>query len=149
MVDMTPEHIAAVLDEQRIGRLAMADRQGTPYVIPLPFCWLDGCLYLRVPLSGRKGQVLAENPRVCFEVDWYTESLDDYGSVLIEGELVEVAALEEKARVKARNDAKYNRLRQGYRPGHGRATPLERVAMRKIVVTRLSGRMKDVPVAAV
>ena len=49
---------------------------------------------------------------------------------------------------KAANDAKYDRLRHGYRPGHGRQTPLAQLPMRKIAVERLSGRAKGTPLTA-
>jgi nitroimidazol reductase NimA-like FMN-containing flavoprotein (pyridoxamine 5'-phosphate oxidase superfamily) len=148
MIEMNPDEIDVVLDDMLIGRLCMADAAGRPYAIPLPFCWHEGALYLRIPLSGRKGAVLRENDQVCFEVDHFTETLDDYCSVLVEGRLVEVTDLEEKAAFKSANDAKYDRLRQGHRPGHGRATPLASLPMRKLVVRCISGRKKhDAPVS--
>jgi nitroimidazol reductase NimA-like FMN-containing flavoprotein (pyridoxamine 5'-phosphate oxidase superfamily) len=143
MIDMTPEEIAQMFDNAMIGRLCMADSDGTPYSIPLPFCWRNGALYLRLPLTGRKGEVLSRNNRVCFQVDAFTNSLDDYRSALVEGRLVEVTSLEEKETVKGVNDAKYDRLRGGVRPGHGRSTPLAALPMRKIVVTQLSGKRKE------
>ena len=54
----------------------MADASGRPYTIPLPFCWTDASVYLRLPLTGRKGAVLTKNDQVCFEVDHFTETLD-------------------------------------------------------------------------
>ena len=147
MVDMTVEEIGQMFDDAMIGRLCMADTDGTPYAIPLPFCWRDGALYLRLPLTGRKGEVLSRNNRVCFQVDAFSGSLDDYASALVEGRLVEVSNIEEKEGVKAANDAKYDRLRGGKRPGHGRSTPLSALPMRKIVVTQLSGKKKE-PAAA-
>jgi nitroimidazol reductase NimA-like FMN-containing flavoprotein (pyridoxamine 5'-phosphate oxidase superfamily) len=151
MLEMTPGEIDAFLDDQRIGRLCMAAPDGRPYSLPFPFCWIEGSLYLRVGLSGRKGEILLANDRVCFEVDEITDALDHYASVLIEGRLVVVDDLAEKARVKQCNDAKYNRLRGGYRPGHGRSTPLEQLPLRKILVERVTGRKKEssAPVAAV
>ena len=143
MLEMPPSQIHAQLAAVRIGRLCMAAADGRPYAIPLPFCWLDGALYLRLPMTGRKSEILAKNPNVCFEIDWYTDTLDDYGSVLVEGQLEKVDSLAEKARVKAANDEKYNRLRHGVRPGHGRHTPLENLAMQKIVVTQISGRIRE------
>ncbi len=104
MIDMTPQEIAELLGSVTIGRLCMADTDGTPYSIPLPFCWADGALYLRLPLTGRKGQVLSRNDRVCFEVDRFTDNLDDYASVPVEGRLVEVTSVDEKAAVKAAID---------------------------------------------
>lgn len=149
MIDMTPEEIGQMLDETLIGRLCMADTDGTPYSIPLPFCWMNGALYLRLPLTGRKGEVLSRNNRVCFQVDAFSASLDDYASALVEGRLVEVTSVEEKSAVKELNDEKYDRLRGGHRPGHGRATPLTSLPMRKIVVTQLSGKKKEPATAAV
>ena len=143
MQDMTVPEIERMLSDARIGRLSMADATGRPYTIPLPFCWTDGSVYVRLPLSGRKGAVLAENDRVCFEVDEFSETLDHYASVLVEGRLVAVTCAAEKLRVKRCNDDKYTRLRRGYRPGHGRATLVDELPLRRIVVDRVSGRKKD------
>jgi nitroimidazol reductase NimA-like FMN-containing flavoprotein (pyridoxamine 5'-phosphate oxidase superfamily) len=143
MQDMTVHEIDQMLSDARIGRLSMADATGRPYTIPLPFCWTDGRIYLRLPLTGRKGLVLTQNDQVCFEVDQFTETLDEYASVLIEGRLVPVTSADEKFRVKCCNDKKYNRLRRGYRPGHGRATPVDELPLRRIIVERIGGRKKD------
>ncbi len=143
MIEMKSDEVEALLNATRIGRLSMADRQGHPYTIPLPYCWADGALYLRLPLTGRKGRVLTENDRVCFEVDRFTETLDDYASVLVEGQIVPVHDLAEKQRIKQINEERYKRLRSGQRPGHGRITPLEELPLRKIVVESLSGRRKE------
>ena len=142
MQDMTPYEIDRFLDDTGIGRLCMAGSDGRPYTIPLPFCWLGGALYVRLPLTGRKGQVLRENDRVCFEADDFTDTLDDYTSVIVEGRLVEVTNLEEKRRVKLANDGKYRRLRGGHRPGHGRARAIEELPLRKVVVEQVGGRRK-------
>lgn len=143
MLEMSADQMDERLATTRIGRLCMATADGEPYVIPMPFCWHEGALYMRIAMKGRKGEVLAENPRVCFEVDWFSDALDDYGSILIEGCLEPVRSLDEKARVKVANDEKYARLRRGYRPGHGRQTPLEELALQKIVVRQRSGRCRE------
>ena len=143
MQDMTLEEVERMLDECRIGRLCMAGADGRPYTIPLPFCWHEGTVYVRVPLTGRKGRILCENDRVCFEVDAYTDTLDDYASVLVEGRLVSVSDVQEKERVKQANDAKYDRLRNGHRPGHGRSKPVAELPLRKIDVEQIGGRRKD------
>lgn len=145
MVVMEKAEVNTILAGALIGRLAMADGCGKPYVIPMPFCWHEEAVYLRLPMTGRKAEVLLQNNKVCFEVDWFDESLSDYGSVLIEGRLVEVRDLREKAAVKDINDEKYTRLRKGNRPGHGRGTPLEALPMRKILPIAISGRRKESP----
>lgn len=147
MIEMNASEIEHYLDDCRIGRLAMADAEGRPYVIPLPFCWMDGALYLRLAMTGRKGEVLAENKRVCFEVDSYTDDFAEYASVLVEGSLESVESDDEKARVRTLNESKYLRLRRGFRPGHGRATALEALPLQKICVEHVSGR-KKAPVVA-
>lgn len=143
MLDMTRDEIAQLLHDARIGRLCMAAPDGKPYSLPFPFLWAEGTLYLRVALAGRKGQILEHNNQVCFEVDTFTDNLDDYASVLVEGRLVPVDDPEERTRVKQLNDAKYSRLRGGHRPGHGRSTPLAQLPLRKILVERLTGRRKQ------
>ncbi len=143
MQEMTVHEIDRMLSDARIGRLSMADAAGRPYTIPLPFCWTDGAIYLRLPLSGRKAAVLAQNDRVCFEVDEFSETLDHYASVLVEGRLVPVSNIQEKLRVKRDNDDKYMPLRRGYRLGHGRATVVDELPLRRIVVERVSGRKKE------
>ena len=142
MIDMTSEEIARMLADAMIGRLCMADTDGTPYSIPLPFCWADDALYVRLALTGRKGEVLKQNDRVCFEVDSFSETFDEYASVIVEGTLIEVTDLAEKARIKALNDDKYLRLRRGHRPGHGRASALQTLPVRKIAVETIAGRKK-------
>lgn len=52
---MTPSQIDEQLAGVRIGRLCMATPDGEPYAIPMPFCWDRGALYLRIPMTGRKG----------------------------------------------------------------------------------------------
>lgn len=143
MVEMTQSEVLDFLDHARIGRLCMADRHGQPYAIPFPFLWADGSVYLRVALTGRKGEFLQQNPRVCFEVDEFTDTLDDYSSVIVEGELVEVHDVAEKARIREQSTAKYQRLRHGNRPGHGRSRLIEDLPLRRIVVERIAGRKKE------
>jgi nitroimidazol reductase NimA-like FMN-containing flavoprotein (pyridoxamine 5'-phosphate oxidase superfamily) len=145
MQTMTLPQVVRLLSQSRIGRLCMADGAGKPYAIPLPFTWMAGALYLRIPMTGRKGEVLAANNQVCFEVDHYTDTLDDYASVLVEGRLSPVADVAEKAQVRRCTRRKYQRLRRGHRPGHGRQIRLEDLSMCKIVVERISGRRKSRP----
>jgi nitroimidazol reductase NimA-like FMN-containing flavoprotein (pyridoxamine 5'-phosphate oxidase superfamily) len=142
MTEMTADEISRLLANARIGRVGMADISGNPYVIPMPFCWVDEVLYMRLPMKGRKGEILRLNPKVCFEVDEFTDDLAEYASVLIEGRLEPVTDLDEKARVREVNSAKYLRLRGGFRPGHGRATMDAALPLQKIVMATVSGRKK-------
>jgi nitroimidazol reductase NimA-like FMN-containing flavoprotein (pyridoxamine 5'-phosphate oxidase superfamily) len=67
MLEMPSQEVEELLCQSLIGRLSMADlSDGRPYTIPLPFCWANAAIYIWLPMSGRKGQVLAGNDRVCF-----------------------------------------------------------------------------------
>lgn len=143
MINMNNSEIDQLLERTRIGRLAMVGKDLQPYVIPMPFCWLNDFLYLRLPNTGRKGSILEANNKVCFEVDWYTESLSDYASVIIEGTIAWVNDLEEKEIVHAENTRKYLALRKGLRPGHGRNTELVDLPLQKITPTVVSGRKRN------
>jgi nitroimidazol reductase NimA-like FMN-containing flavoprotein (pyridoxamine 5'-phosphate oxidase superfamily) len=137
---MTSQQIAKLLNSSLIGRLCMVDCDNRPYAIPMPFCWANDSIYLRVPLTGRKGRALSHSDRVCFEIDSYTQTLDRYASVLVEGKLFEVLDEAEKHRVCTLNSAKYTKLRNGHRPGHKRPTRLDQIPIRRIDVTQISGR---------
>ena len=149
---MQPINLDAIhqlLDDALIGRLAMSDSEGRPYVIPMPFCRQGNTIYLRVPDAGRKAEILRHNNRVCLEVDWIAEQMRDYASVLVEGRLVDVHDAAEKSAARAANEAKYRRLRPDYRPGHQRATALEALPLKKIILENISGRrMSPEPSAA-
>lgn len=64
--------IYGILDECRVCRLAMLDKQQL-YVVPLNFGYaktIEGfTLYMHGALQGRKIEVLSQNPEVCFEMD--------------------------------------------------------------------------------
>jgi nitroimidazol reductase NimA-like FMN-containing flavoprotein (pyridoxamine 5'-phosphate oxidase superfamily) len=142
MVGMEHDEIIALLHSAKIGRLAMADGQGQPYVIPLPFCWLNGAIYVRLPLSGRKGRILAKNDQVCFEVDAVEGNFAHYASVLVEGRLVRVADMTEAVRAKHTMNVKYTDPGVPTRAGSGRAPIPEEGAgdaIRKLVVDQMSG----------
>jgi nitroimidazol reductase NimA-like FMN-containing flavoprotein (pyridoxamine 5'-phosphate oxidase superfamily) len=140
MEEMPAPEIESFLQNQLLGRLAMADRGGRPYVIPLPFCYVNGCIYLRLPMTGRKGAILKFNPQVCFEVDACSPQMDDYTSVIIDGTLTPVSRKDEKQLARDAATEKYTRLRGSYRPGHKRQTPLEDLPTVRIDPACISGR---------
>ena len=60
--------IEEVLRENGVGRLATAVNDH-PYVVPLNFVYFDGKVFFHSHKDGTKMKNIAENPRVCFEVD--------------------------------------------------------------------------------
>lgn len=57
-----------VLRDAEVVEIGMADKDGWPYVVPMGFGYEDGVLYLHGAPSGKKIDLLAENPKVCFQI---------------------------------------------------------------------------------
>jgi len=60
--------VEAVLQEAEVGRLGTSVG-GKPYVVPVNFAYEDGKIFFHGAGEGKKLRDIAENPRVCFEVD--------------------------------------------------------------------------------
>ena len=63
-----PARIDAIIKSARICRLGLSDK-GQPYVVPLHFGYAPPVLYFHSADQGRKLDILAANPKVCFEFD--------------------------------------------------------------------------------
>jgi len=62
------EAIEAIIHEAKVCRLGLCHEK-RPYVIPLCFGYEDNHLYFHTAPAGRKLEILAENDRVCFELE--------------------------------------------------------------------------------
>jgi nitroimidazol reductase NimA-like FMN-containing flavoprotein (pyridoxamine 5'-phosphate oxidase superfamily) len=60
--------IEEILERATVCRLGLCSN-GVPYVVPLSFGYEDDHLYFHSASEGRKIEIIAENPSVCFEVD--------------------------------------------------------------------------------
>jgi nitroimidazol reductase NimA-like FMN-containing flavoprotein (pyridoxamine 5'-phosphate oxidase superfamily) len=82
-----------ILNRAEVGRLALCDGS-TPYVIPLNFAYLNGKIGFHCAFEGKKLDIIAKNPRCCFEVDEYMGEVSyhydslchlDYDSIIATG----------------------------------------------------------------
>ncbi len=79
------------IQRQRVGRLATADAQGKPHVIPFCFVYLEGCFYWVVDEKPKRSTRLKrlrnilENPRVALIFDEYSDDWSRLAWVLVEG----------------------------------------------------------------
>jgi nitroimidazol reductase NimA-like FMN-containing flavoprotein (pyridoxamine 5'-phosphate oxidase superfamily) len=100
--------IDAILLREKVLRLALAVGN-EPYVVPLSYGYdcENGALCVHTAVSGRKLQFVAQNPRVCFEVEGPVSLLPagkacawgvSYESVIGYGTLTEILDADEKAR---------------------------------------------------
>ena len=61
------EKIESFLSQARTGVLGMSGKT-YPYAVPVNFVWYDGAVYFHGMGSGKKEDILAEDPTVCFTV---------------------------------------------------------------------------------
>lgn len=97
----------AVISSCDVCVVGMVDKENLPYTIPLNFGYHDGVLYLHTGPSGRKVEVLKNNPKVCIVMStdhkMYHQSEEvacsygmRYKSVMIKGEVEFITDMDEK-----------------------------------------------------
>ncbi len=87
------------LEAARVGRLATADAERRPHVVPICFALLEGKLVSAVdekPQSVpadelRRSRDIRANPRVALVVDHYTEDWSELGWVQVRGTATHLA----------------------------------------------------------
>jgi nitroimidazol reductase NimA-like FMN-containing flavoprotein (pyridoxamine 5'-phosphate oxidase superfamily) len=99
------DEIYEILDRAFIGHLALCSG-GEPYVVPLCFGVMNGAVYFHCAREGRKLDMIAENPRGCFQVQCDEDLVRSpqracgwgmlYKSVMISGPITLVEDEEEK-----------------------------------------------------
>lgn len=102
--------IERFLTKQRAGTLSMIDRVNRPYGIPVNYVYWNGRIYFHGLGSGKKNDIFAVNPLVCFSifeefgtvVDPVPAKCDTaYMSVVLFGKVLPVEDLAEKTQVLA------------------------------------------------
>lgn len=87
--ELTEKEMLAHLEAERVGRIGLHD-EPCPYVVPTDFAYADGSVYIHSPEGGKKTALARRDPRVCFEVDRYSDDVTEYWSILIRGDIEEV-----------------------------------------------------------
>ena len=62
-----PDELAAIIRKCQVCHVAMTDPDGKPYVIPMNFGFEKGVIYLHSAATGKKINILKNNPSVCIE----------------------------------------------------------------------------------
>jgi nitroimidazol reductase NimA-like FMN-containing flavoprotein (pyridoxamine 5'-phosphate oxidase superfamily) len=63
-----PEWIERVLKRGQVLHLGLAGEDGWPYVVPMGYGYEDGVIHIHGAPEGHKNDILAVNPRVCFQI---------------------------------------------------------------------------------
>ncbi len=79
-----PAKMDAFLNETRLARLATADADGQPHVVPVWYLWDGESLWISTFQSTRKVRMLRQNPRCAVVVDDEREGLELRG-VMMQG----------------------------------------------------------------
>lgn len=91
--NMWQEQERQYVETARIGRLATADAEGRPHVVPVCFALVDDHIVIPIdekpqrvsPDELRRSRDISENPRVALLVDHYTEDWSHLGWVQVRG----------------------------------------------------------------
>lgn len=83
LVELDRAECVALLADQRVGRFAVVDRDGLPFVVPVNYVLVDGTVLFRTR-AGTKLDALRRGP-VAFQVDSVDESQRIAWSVLVQG----------------------------------------------------------------
>ena len=107
--------VDAFIKAQPVGRLATADANGHPHVVPICYVYDGRCLYTPLDLKPKSVPVLrlkrvrniAENPKVSVVVDHYSDDWSQLGYTLIRGSASVLEEGDERARAEAMLREKY------------------------------------------
>ncbi len=99
--EMDRNFALAVADKCEYANIAMADKNGMPYCVPVTIARSEDRIYFHSALEGRKNQILKENPEVCLTCVGDTHRLTDkftteFESAVIFGNAREVTDETEK-----------------------------------------------------
>ena len=116
---MLTEAQAAFLAAQRVGRLATADAQGNPHVVPVCFAIEAGSLYVTIDEKPKRASArplkrlrnMFENPSVAFVADRYDEDWHRLGWVMLRGRAEVLADGAEHDRAQALLRERYGQYR--------------------------------------
>lgn len=106
------------LEARRVARLATADRNGAPHVVPVCFALADTALYITIDQKPKRaaGQPLkrlrniADNPEVAVVVDHYDEDWTQLGWVMLRGRAEILAGGAEHDQAQALLRTRYRQL---------------------------------------
>ncbi len=107
------------VEARRVARLATADRNGAPHVVPVCFALADATLYITIdqkPKRDDAGQPLkrlrniTDNPEVAVVVDHYDEDWTQLGWVMLRGRAEILAGGTEHDQAQALLRARYRQL---------------------------------------
>ena len=107
------------LDAHRVARLATADADGRPHVVPVCYALADDSLYFTIDEKPKRSNTclkrlsnIRQNPQVALVVDRYDEDWSRLGWVMVEGRASVLEAGDEHDRAQSWLRVRYRQLRE-------------------------------------
>ncbi len=105
----------AFIEAHRVGRLATADEEGRPHVVPICYAYDGRRIYTALDLKPKRVaprrlkrvRNVMVNPTVALVIDDYSENWDELAYVLVQGVAVVLEPGDERSRAEAMLRAKY------------------------------------------
>ena len=152
--EMSEAAVDEMLATSYCGRLATVGTDGSPYVCPLLYVWMDRTIWLHnTSARGHLQDNVRHAPRVCFEVDapgqvysygrYQCDTALEYRSVIVFGTIRIVEDRPLKAAFFDALMAKYSAAESG-RP-KGFYPRLDNVTTYAVAVDRMSGKQTSLP----
>ncbi len=151
---MPDEKIGELLSTSYCGRLASVGEDGTPYICPLLYVWMNGQVWLHnTSAMGHLQTNVRHEPRVCFEIDtpgkvfpygrFRCDTSVEYQSVVVFGRITIVEDRAQKAAFFDALMAKYY-AHDPTRP-QGFYPRLDAVVVYLLTVDRMTGKATPLP----
>ena len=107
------------LEAHRVARLATADADGRPHVVPVCYALADDSLYFTIDEKPKRGGArlkrlsnIRQNPQVALIVDRYDEDWSRLGWVMVQGRADILETGDEHDQAQSRLRARYRQLRK-------------------------------------
>lgn len=93
--DMSHREMDDLMKKQLICRISFHD-EPYPYTLPMEFYYFGDVMYFHLTNTGKKMDLLKNNPNVTVEIDWHNDTMTDYKSVILNGRMVPVDNKDER-----------------------------------------------------
>lgn len=64
-----------ILKRAQMIHIGLAGEDGWPYIVPMGYGYADGVIYLHGAAEGKKNEMVAANPKACFQISLDVEVL--------------------------------------------------------------------------
>ena len=142
--EMTSKEIEQFLACARVGHLGLCLEDGSPYVVPVGFAYVDSKIFFHTCNKGLKMDAIRRNGNVCFEVDEALSDASMFKSVIVFG-TVEIISDKEKMIPYLQKLIDKYRVPESFdrymsKPGRNREKKLEAVRICVITPKKITGK---------